>query len=426
MASLTQAARRVKLPDYARELFLPFRYKVLHGGRGGGKTTTVAKVLLLKAAQARLNIICGREFQNSLDESVKSALEAAIFEMGLDSFYRINANEINGVNGSHFGFKGLARNIMSIKGWDDVDIFWGEEANVISDDSLRILTPTIRKPNSELWFTFNRQDRDDPIDKMFLGSVVPARSLIKKVNFNDNPFFPDILEEERQKTLLIEPERYDHIWLGEPDEVAGIFFKSQWIKYYDTLPETLKIYGASDYALTEGGGDWTVHGIFGVDREDNIYLLDLWRAQTASDKWVEQLLEMARKYKPLYWFEEGGVIIKALDPLIKKMMTETRTYFVRQNFNYGGKNKEARAQGIRARMAMGKVLFPRNAAFTPELISEMMRFPEGKHDDQVDVLSLVGLGLGSLHTPAAPQPPRERTQGDYGFNRSQGDAWSYV
>lgn len=427
MERLTEAAKRVKLPDYARDLFSPYRYKVLYGGRGGGKTETVCRVLLLKAAMERLNIMCGREFQNSLDESVKPTLEAAISEMGLDYFYRVYGNEISGINGSHFGFKGLARNVESVKGWNDVDIFWGEEANVISDESLRLLKPTIRKPNSELWFTFNRKDRDDPIDKMFLGENKPARTFVKKVNFYDNPFFPDILEEERQNTLLLEPERYDHIWLGEPDEVAGIFFKSEWIKYYDKLPETLSIYGASDYALTEGGGDWTVHGVFGVDKEDNIYLLDWWRAQTESLTWVEQLLHMARLWQPMYWFEEGGSIIKALDPLIKKMMLDTKTYFVRQNFNYGGKNKEARAQGVRARMAMGKVFFPRNAAYLHDLITEMMRFPEGKHDDQVDVLSLVGLGLGSIYTPPAPQAVQAKAASDYGINDDDEDnAWSCV
>lgn len=414
------------IPAWARPLFDSYRYKVLYGGRGGAKTTTFAHVAICRAAERRTKFVCGREFQNSLDDSVKSALESIIIEHNLTDFFKIGSTEITAVNGSSFVFKGLARNIMSIKGWNDVDVFWGEEADVFSADSLRLLLPTIRKEGSELWFSFNRKDRDDPIDRMFLGAFPPPDSFVLKVNYSDNPFHNAVMEQERKTALLLDHERYAHIWEGEPDECAGIFFRSEWIKYYDKAPATLNIFGASDYALTEGGGDWTVHGVFGVDELDNIYLLDFWRGQTDSLGWINEFLRLGRKWKPMYWFEEGGSIIKALNPLITKMMLESGTYFVRQNVEYGGKNKEARAQGIRARMAMGKVFLPRGASFIEHLVNELMRFPQGKHDDQVDVLSLVGLGLDSVYAPKINKTVTNLTNDTYSDYKSNDDAWSYV
>lgn len=186
----------------------------------------------------------------------------------------------------------------------------------------------------------------------------------------------------------------------EPAPDTGNFFKREWIRYYDSLPSNLRIYGASDYAVTEKGGDYTVHGIFGIDTIDNIYIIDWWRDQTESLAWVEQLILMIKAYKPSAWFEEGGQINKSIGPLINKRQQETKAWCVRQHFNYGKQNKEMRAQAIRGRMQQGKIYFPKNNNWVTDLLNEIFIFPAGKHDDQVDVLSLLGLALADMHGAA--------------------------
>jgi phage terminase large subunit len=208
---------KIQMPEWAEFLFQPMRYKVAYGGRGGAKTWSFSDTLIILAAQKSINIVCAREFQNTIEDSVKTSLEQSIKRLNLNDKFIIQDTKIFGLNGSKFRFKGLARNIMSIKGWEDVDICWIEEANTLSQESLELLLPTIRKAGSEIWFSFNRHLTIDAVDKMFLGENKPANTIIKKVNYTDNPFFTAELEAERQRCLLTQPERYAHIWEGEPD-----------------------------------------------------------------------------------------------------------------------------------------------------------------------------------------------------------------
>lgn len=195
-----------------------YRYKVAYGGRGGAKTTSFARILVLLVLQHGLKVMCCRQFQSSIDESVKGALEVAISQLGLGEYYKILDKSIETVDGRGvFTFKGIERNIMSIKGWEGYDICWIEEANTLRADALELLRPTIRKPGSELWFSFNRHKLSDAVDKFFLGAEVPDRMLLRKVNYYDNPFFTKELDEERRTFKRIEESRYAHVWLGEPD-----------------------------------------------------------------------------------------------------------------------------------------------------------------------------------------------------------------
>lgn len=182
-----------------------------------------------------------------------------------------------------------------------------------------------------------------------------------------------------------------------PVPESGDFFKSEWLRWYDKAPsrETLKTYGASDYAVTADGGDYTVHGVIGVDPDDNIYILDWWREQSSSDVWVEAALDLMEWWKPLMWAEEQGQIIRGVGPFLDRRQRERRIYTYRRQYT-SGHDKPTRAQSIRARIAMGKVYFPKSAAWSAELTGEMLRFPAGKTDDQVDVLGLFGRMLDSL------------------------------
>ena len=217
-------AHTAQLPAWAAPLFRPSRYKVVYGGRGSGKTWAVAAVLVLLSAQRPMRIACLREIQHSIAESSKKVIEGTISRLQLDDYFDIQKQAIYARNGSTFLFRGMsditARNVY---GLEDVDLCWFEEAQSLSWESREILFPTIRKPGSELIFTFNPKNRSDAIWQTFCTDN-PRRdeALIVEVNFDQNPWFPDELERERQLCLQTEPERYAHTWLGQPDDAGQV------------------------------------------------------------------------------------------------------------------------------------------------------------------------------------------------------------
>lgn len=195
-------------------LFKPSRYKILHGGRGSGKSWGVARALLILAAQKPMRILCTREVQNSILESVHKLLSDQVDELGLSSFYEIQKTTIKGRNGSQFIFEGLRHNINSIKSMEGVDVCWVEEAEKVSDDSWRVLIPTIRADNSEIWVTFNPHLETDPTYQRFIANP-PESAVIAAVNWRDNPWFPATLDAERRYMEANgSKDLYLHIWEG--------------------------------------------------------------------------------------------------------------------------------------------------------------------------------------------------------------------
>ncbi len=192
------------------------RYRVAHGGRGGTKSWNFARALLVLGATRKLRILCAREFQNSIKQSVKKTLEIQIEKMGMDGFYSISATEIVGRNGTEFIFHGLHHNIETIKSLEDIDVCWVEEAATISKESWEVLVPTIRKQGSEIWVSFNPKFPADPIYRLFCGDNPPANAIIREVSWRDNPFLSDTLREEREAMLERDPEGEAHVWGGLP------------------------------------------------------------------------------------------------------------------------------------------------------------------------------------------------------------------
>lgn len=205
---------------WAGRLYQPARYKILWGGRGGGKSWAIAEALVWLASTQRVRIACTREFQNSIAESAKALLERIIVEYGALPYWKLDRERLtHRLTGSVMFFRGLERNRQSIRGWQDVDIVWIEEAHSMAEESWQILRNTIRAPGSEIWFSFNPENRTDPAWKEVLRRS--SRSYIRRVNFNDNPFFPDDLEGERQDCLKYTPELYGHDWLGQPNDAGA-------------------------------------------------------------------------------------------------------------------------------------------------------------------------------------------------------------
>lgn len=221
-------------------------------------------------------------------------------------------------------------------------------------------------------------------------------------------FSADFLKVEKAQRS---PWEWSSLYQQRPTPEEGAFFQRSWFRWYDKAPprSTLVIYGASDYAVTADGGDWTVHLVVGVDPEDNIYVLDLWRAQTETDVWIEMLLSLWQVYGPREWAEEKGPIHRSVDPFIKKRQVETGLYTYRRPFPTMS-DKASRAQAIRGRTAMGKVYLPKNAPWVTGFLSELLTFPMGVNDDQVDAFGLIGMMLPRMsrgrNPPPAPPPMR--------------------
>ncbi len=196
-------------------LFRPMRYKVAHGGRGSGKSWGFARALLVLGAQSQLRIICAREVQKSIKESVHRLLSDQIQALGLGGFYEVLETEIRGQNGTTFSFSGLAQHtVESIKSFEGADICWIEEAQTVSKKSWDILTPTIRKTDSEIWVTFNPElDTDDTYKRFVVNK--PDNCITVEMNYVDNPWFNEVLEDERLNCLKFAPDDYDTIWLGK-------------------------------------------------------------------------------------------------------------------------------------------------------------------------------------------------------------------
>ena len=205
-----------EFPEKLSFLSESHRYKVLYGGRGSGKSWGIARELLIQGAirQQPLRVLCAREVQRSIKQSVHQLLNDQIQSLGLGSFYEVLENEIRGKNGTKFNFTGLANNtVESIKSFEGVDRVWVEEAQTVSKKSWDILIPTIRKPNSEIWVSFNPDlDSDDTYKRFVIDT--PGNAKVVKVNWSDNPWFPDVLNAERIHSKQTSDD-YDNIWEGE-------------------------------------------------------------------------------------------------------------------------------------------------------------------------------------------------------------------
>lgn len=198
---------------------------------------------------------------------------------------------------------------------------------------------------------------------------------------------------ERIKST-VGPREWSALYQQQPQPDEGTFFQRDWFKTWDKLPE-LRYYGTSDYAVTDSGGDYTVHRVWGIDASGAIYRVDGWRGQTSADVWIEEKLNLIAKYNPLAWFGEAGVIKKSVEPMLERRMRERKIY-CRMEWIASIADKASRARSIQSRLAMGMVYFEPQAD-----IAEFLAFPAGKHDDDVDTASMIGLALDDAHPAIA-------------------------
>lgn len=282
----------VEIPEIYGDFSQPKRYRMFYGGRGGGKSWAIARVLICMAASYKMRILCCREYQNSLSESVYKLIADQIFELGLTDYFTVQKERILGVNGSEFMFKGLARNIMSIKSMEGIDVCWVEEAQTISQESLDILAPTIRGDRdpetnapgswrhdrkSEIWFTWNPWEEEAPIE-LYREGLYTDDAYIARVNWQNNPWFPRVLNEERIRCKKNNPRGYSNIWEGDFKKYGEAFFSIDACLVDErpvAIPERCDtVFAVMDTTLKGGvGNDGTAVMYFCFDRFNRDYPL---------------------------------------------------------------------------------------------------------------------------------------------------------
>ena len=239
---------QINTPRWGIPFLQPARYKGAHGGRGSGKSHFFAEMAIERMVlDPDTAIVCVREIQKSLNQSVKRLLELKIEQLGVGDYFEVQEAVIKSRKGNGLIiFQGMQNHTAdSIKSLEGYDIAWIEEAQSISQRSLDLLRPTIRKPGSEIWATWNPFSTDDPIDQLLRGENIPDGAIVAEVNYLDNPWFPEELKNELEFDKARDPEKYRHIWLGEyRDQTEARVFKNWTVEEFTAPPDAIHRLGA--------------------------------------------------------------------------------------------------------------------------------------------------------------------------------------
>lgn len=387
---------RVQQPAWARDVFAlthvngePVRYRVAKGGRGSSKSHTFARRLLIRAACERLTILCTRELQKSIKDSVHKLLTSQIELMGLEDYFDWDKTHLVSKSGSEFLYYGLRYNPDEIKSMEGIDVLWMEEAQGVSQNSLDMAIPTIRKPGSEIWATYNPKLASDPIHNMF---VIEGRSnaIVKHVNYSDNPWFPEVLRVEMEQLRAANPKLAMRIWDGQIVDIGGgDYFPSGKANIIDEAPRVTRMVRAWDLAATEPSHDnpdpdWTAGVLMGIDEAGRVVIFDVERGRVNADRVRNKIkriaAEDAQRCKTTIRIpQDPGQAGKEQAASYKRMLAG---YSVKTERVTG--DKETRSEALSAEWQAGNVYLVRGD-WNEDYISIMNAFPTKEvHDDDVD------------------------------------------
>ena len=239
---------RIETPEWALPHLSPARYKGAHGGRGSGKSHHFAEMMIeAHIVDQKRRSVCVREVQKSLAQSVKRLLELKIEDMNAQAYFEIQESQIKSKKGDGLIiFQGMQNHTAdSIKSLEGYDCAWVEEAQSLSQRSLDLLRPTIRKPESELWFTWNPANASDPVDHLLRGPTPPPGAVVIEVNYTDNPWFPDVLQAEMEYDKRRDPDKYAHVWMGKYLQNSNTRVFRNWrVEEFESSPDALHRLGA--------------------------------------------------------------------------------------------------------------------------------------------------------------------------------------
>jgi phage terminase large subunit len=293
---------KLQLPRKAKFLLSPARYKVLYGGRGSSKSWSISGALVTIAATKKKRILCCREVQRSIRESVHKLLSDQIDRLGLRKKYDITHNSIKcRATGSEFIFEGLYQNVDRIKSLEGIDICWVSEAHKVSYDSWEILLPTIRKPGSEVWVDFNPDYEDDDTYQRWVNNP-PDNAEVILINYDDNPWFPEVLEtERRQDEARLPKDEYENKWLGKPKGMGSKVWATFDKKWCAVFPKNQRKNWPEDYykwIYAEWPDYDTLGGYYHEVRKKQLFhgtLLDLSKTMYSKDG-IEKGFKVAERF----------------------------------------------------------------------------------------------------------------------------------
>ena len=237
-------------------------------------------------------------------------------------------------------------------------------------------------------------------------------------------FNKEFWEETKKIQTAKDYRNWNSLYQQVPQPDSGVFFKREWFNRYKLGEEPpLSMYGASDYAVSDGKGDFTEHGVGGFSKINDLYFTSWWSGQTTPDIWIESQLRMVKDSKPYAWLAEVGVIRRAVEPFLKKQMKESKTYFRMEWLPHIG-DKGANARSFQALASMGKVWIP-YCEWGEELVDQLVKFiPNTNYrDDKVDVCGLFGRILDTAFAPTEPEIVKIEKKDEYGFDEEQSDNW---
>lgn len=358
----------IEFPDKLDFLFTPSRYKIAYGGRGSAKSWSCARALLLQATWNPLRVLCAREYQNSIQESVHRLLSDQVAALGLQSNFEVLQSATRGNNGSEFIFAGLKTDTAKIKSTEGIDIVWVEEADKVSANSWDVLIPTVRKPGSEIWITFNPHLQNDATFQRFVVNP-PPDAVVREINWRDNPWFPDELEKERLHCMNTDPDLYRHIWEGEclpagDNQLIGMdeAYTAAERKYepseYEHAP---KIIGVD---VARYGGDRSV-----IVRRQGLKLMDdiiTYKGISNMDL-AARVAEIIDQWQPDAVFIDAGRGEGVIDRLLQLSYDVVGVNFGGMPTNTKYQNKRAQMWSDLADWIKGKGQIPRNT----ELIADI-------------------------------------------------------
>jgi phage terminase large subunit len=237
---------QIQTPEVYVPLLEPARYKGAHGGRGSGKSHFFGEMLIERSIMEKTDAVCVREVQKSLKQSVKKLLEGKIEALNAGAYFDVQDAQIKSTHGGLIMFQGMQNHTAeSIKSLEGFDIAWVEEAQSLSQRSLDLLRPTIRKPGSELWFSWNPRESTDPVDALLRGEEPPPGAVVVEANYMNNPWLPEELRIEMEYDKRRDPDKYAHIWLGKYQQNSEArVFKNWRIEEFERPAGTIHRLGA--------------------------------------------------------------------------------------------------------------------------------------------------------------------------------------
>ena len=378
---------RIETAPVFEPLLHPRRYKGAKGGRGSGKSHYFAEAVVeAMILNPDCSVVAIREIQKSLKFSAKRLIEEKIEQHRVQSYFDITLNEIRSKHGNGVViFMGMQDHTAdSIKSLEGFDIAWVEEAQSISERSMELLLPTIRKENSEVWFSWNPTNDADPIEKFF--KAQSDDKIVVHANYLDNPFLPKTLLDEAERHKKERPDTFNHVWLGDFITFGEIFTRDMF-RQAQYKPQDLEKYIAVDVAMSlDEGADRSSITIVGLDKASNIYVIETQAGRWTSHELKQKIIEACRFHQPFSVGIEKTTASWHFVESFREMMRVQNVFVPFEELKPSGRAKQKRIESyVLSAIQQSRLFFIDKP--NEDLIHEAVNFPNGAHDDMLDSLS---------------------------------------